>query len=349
MELEALRERARDKGRQLSAAPNDGIDAFQADALAFFSRVPEPPLYRRREDPTRGVASGLVDEGTLLLARSWRLGTQLKPFTAALEAHLVALSLMSEGRVEAAEPAWHDALALERTATAPLRLWSRTDDAPPPVFDEKTRRSRFDPRPDAQVEAKLACPACRKVSQFSLSPRVASHRLQCTHCASRFMAYVGELRELDVQSLGRNRRRYRFRIEELSGLATRVEFDDATIAELSASRRDLLAFLYYPETYLRGVLNLNTSRVLWVTSPGACFVATVAFGPDAPELDVLRGFRDDVLAERAWGRRFIEWYYREGPVLAHAVSQRPLVRSATRLGLRAVTAAIARARSAQGE
>ncbi len=337
MDLEALRRRARERGQQLSALPNDGIDAFQSDALAFFSRVPEPPLYRRRDDPTRAQATTLVDEGLLLLARSWRLGSEVRAFTAALEAHLVAVSLMSEGRVEHAEPAWHDALAAERVATAPLRLWSRTDDQRPEVFENKTGRSRFDPRPDAQVEAKLACPACRKVSQFALSPRVASHRLTCTHCASPFVAYVAELRELEIQSLGRQRRRYRFRLEELSGLAMRVEFDDAAQAELGASRRDLLAFLYYPETYLRGVLNLNTSRVLWVSSPGACFVATVAFGEGAPELDTLRAFRDDVLSRHAAGLRFIAWYYREGPALAAWVSKRPRLKAATRSALKLLT------------
>lgn len=337
MDLEALRNRAKEKERQLAAMPNDGIDAFQADVLAFFSRVPEPPLYRRRDDPTRAQATALVGEGEVLLARSWRLGAQVKDFTHAIEGHLVALSLMSEGRVEQAEPAWHDALTRERVATAPLRLWSRTDAQRRAVFEEATRTSRFDPHPEAQVETKLACPSCRKVGQFSLSPRVASHRLACAFCSSRFTAYVAELRELEVQSLGRNRRRYRFRVEELSGIATRVEFDDAGPAELGASRRDLLAFLYFPETYLRGVLNLNTSRVLWVTTPGACFVATVAFGEGAPELDVLRGFRDEVLARHAAGRRFIDWYYRDGPALAEFVSARPLLRRATRLVLSGIT------------
>lgn len=337
MDLEALRSRARDREKQLASLPNDGIDAFQADVLAFFSRVPEPPLYRRRDDPTRNQSTLLVGEGEVLLARSWRLGSQVKDFTLAIEGHLVALSLMSEGRVEQAEPAWHEALIRERAATAPLRLWSRTDEKRPVVFDERTRHSRFDPHPEAQVETKLACPSCRKVSQFSLTPRVASHRLVCTHCQTHFVGYVAELRELEVQSLGRNRRRYRFRVEELSGLATRVEFDDAGPAELGASRRDLLAFLYFPETYLRGVLNLNTSRVLWVTAPGACFVATVAFGEDAPELDVLRAFRDDVLEKSAPGRAFVDWYYREGPALAQFVSKRPLLKRGTRLVLAGIT------------
>jgi hypothetical protein len=336
VELEELRARAKERLRQLAAQPNDGLDAFQKDVLAFFARVPEPPLYRRRDDPTRAVATALLDEAELLLARSWRLGAEVGDFTHAIEGHFVALALMSQGKVELAEPAWHDALARERTATAPLRLWTRTDEQRPTVFDAGTGRSRFDPRPEAQVEAKLVCPACRKVSQFSLSPRVASHRLQCTHCVREFIAYVAELRVLEVQPLGRNRRRYRFRVEELSGLQTVVEFDDATQGELGAVRRDLLAFLYTTTHELRGVLNLNSSRVLWVSPPGACFVATVAFGEGAPELDALRGFRDRVLTRSGAGRAFIEWYYREGPALAREVQARPRLRALTRGALKAV-------------
>lgn len=337
MELEELRQRARERLRQLSAQRNDGLDAFQRDALAFFARVPEPPLYRRRDDPVRKQASELLEEGETLLARSWRLGSEVSAFTPAVEHHLVALSLMAEGRVEAAEPAWHHALDLERKATAPLRLWSRTDEERPTVFEPDTRRSRFDPRPEAQVEARIACPGCHKVSQHSLSPRVATHRLSCAHCHAQFIAYIAELRALEIQPLGRNRRRYLFRVDELSGLATRIEFDDGSSGELNASRRDLLAFLYLPETILRGVLNLNSSRVLWVNTPGPCFVATVAFGEGAPELDTLRAFRDRVLVRSRPGRAFIGWYYREGPALAAMVAKRPAMKRVTRSALRMIT------------
>lgn len=340
--MEDLRARAREVLRTLSGQRSDGVDAFHRDALAFFARVPEPPLYRRRDDPTRPLASALLEEGQTLLARSWRLGVEVAAFTQALEQHLLALSLMAEGRVEAAEPAWHEALEAERKATAPLRLWSRSDEGRPPVFDAASRRSRFDPRPEAQVEARMPCPRCRKVSQYSLSPRVASHQLVCVHCAAPFVAFVAELRALELQPLGRNRRRYTFRVEELSGLAMKVEFDDATVGELGAVRRDLLAFLYEPETVLRGVLNLNSSRVLWVSHPGGCFVATVAFGEGAPELTTLRAFRDRVLLRSGPGRAFVGWYYREGPALARMVGRRPWLQAATRAVLRRVTRQVER-------
>lgn len=334
MELEEFRARAKGRLAKLSAQPNDGLDAFQRDALAFFARVPEPPLYRRRDDPTRALAGELLTEAEMLLARAWRLGDEVKQFPQAIEAHSLALALLAEGKVEAAEPLWHAALAQERSATAPLRLWSRTDEKRAEVFDAESRRSRFDPRPEAQVEAKLACPSCRKVSAFSLSPRVATHSLECVKCSSAFVAYVAELRSLEVTHLAKSRRRYHFSVEELTGLQARVEFDDSNTGELSASRRDLLAFLYDTSTALRGVLNLNTSRVLWVSAPGPCFVATVAFGEGAPELHALRGFRDRVLLRSRAGRVFTETYYRVGPVMAGAVARSSVLSGLTRATLR---------------
>lgn len=47
-------------------------------------------------------------------------------------------------------------------------------------------------------------------------------------------------------------------------------------------------------------------------TPSKCFVATVCFGQDAVETRSLRLWRDAYLAERAWGRKFIVWYYTNG-------------------------------------
>jgi CheY-like chemotaxis protein len=81
------------------------------------------------------------------------------------------------------------------------------------------------------------------------------------------------------------------------------------------------------------VLNLDTSRVLWLPSPGPCFVATVAFGEGAWQLGVLRAFRDQRLLPNAPGRQLVASYYRHGPALARWVSVRPVVRAGTRKAL----------------
>ena len=335
MALDELKARARERLQALEASPHDGVETFQRDALAFFARVPEPPLYRRRDDPARRQAEALLPEAEALLARSWRLGAAVQAFSVAIEAHAAALDAVAAGRVEHAETAWQDALVHERAATVALRLWKRSDEGPRPIYDAESGTSRYDPRPEASVEATLVCPRCRKVNRFQLSSRVASHVIGCPACKQPFTAYVGELRALELEPLGKHRRRYRFRVDDLSGLSTRIEFEDATPGELAAARRDLLAFLYVGDE-LRGVLNLQSSKLLWITSRGPCFVATVAFGEGSAELEALRRFRDRVLRPRPAGRVFIGWYYRHGPALAGQVLQRPALRKVVRQGLRAV-------------
>ena len=48
-----------------------------------------------------------------------------------------------------------------------------------------------------------------------------------------------------------------------------------------------------------------------------CFVATACYGDiNAPEVNALREWRDDILANHIFGRVFIRLYYRHGPYLA---------------------------------
>jgi hypothetical protein len=186
---------------------------------------------------------------------------------------------------------------------------------------------------------KLPCPSCRKLSEVTIAGRVAQHPVTCQHCKAQFMAYVGEVRSVEVQKRGA-RMHYTFRLTELGGAHTRLEVEDASVDALPVVRLDLLAFLYLPASTLRGVLNLSSSRVLWVTSGGPCFVATVAFGDGAAELDVLRRFRDRVLARSAPGRGFIQGYYAVGPALAAQVSKRRWLKLVTTKTLRVIVRAL---------
>ncbi|HET6489254.1 MAG TPA: fibronectin type III domain-containing protein [Syntrophales bacterium] len=68
---------------------------------------------------------------------------------------------------------------------------------------------------------------------------------------------------------------------------------------------------------------------------GACFIATAAFGNyRAPEVILLRQFRDRFLLTNAPGRLFVDVYYRLSPSLADFISQYDSLRSATRLALK---------------
>jgi hypothetical protein len=67
-------------------------------------------------------------------------------------------------------------------------------------------------------------------------------------------------------------------------------------------------------------------------NPGRmCFIATAAYGtPMAPEIDVLRTWRDESLIKTMPGRLFINVYYTVSPPIARGISKSEPMRAATR-------------------
>lgn len=71
-----------------------------------------------------------------------------------------------------------------------------------------------------------------------------------------------------------------------------------------------------------------------------CFIATAAYGsPMAPQLDILRTFRDQFLKTNALGRWLVKKYYIYGPKWAKKIKQRDSVRAAVRTALSPVVSA----------
>jgi hypothetical protein len=67
---------------------------------------------------------------------------------------------------------------------------------------------------------------------------------------------------------------------------------------------------------------------------GGCFIATAAFGsPLAGQIEILRQFRDKYLLTYAPGQKFVAWYYRNGPVAASWIKDKPLAKATVRVAL----------------
>ncbi len=65
-----------------------------------------------------------------------------------------------------------------------------------------------------------------------------------------------------------------------------------------------------------------------------CFIATEAFGsPLAGQVEILRQFRDRYLLTTRLGRKFVAWYYRNGPIAADFIKDKPLAKAAVRVAL----------------
>jgi len=74
----------------------------------------------------------------------------------------------------------------------------------------------------------------------------------------------------------------------------------------------------------------------------ACFIATAAYGSILdPHVDALRRFRDKYLLTHSWGRKFVSFYYRHSPPMAHYIAQRPWARASARALLTPLVLAVA--------
>jgi hypothetical protein len=67
---------------------------------------------------------------------------------------------------------------------------------------------------------------------------------------------------------------------------------------------------------------------------GGCFIATVCFGsPLAKQIQILREFRDKYLIKTEIGRKFIRWYYKNGPIMAKFILRHPFLKLPVRIVL----------------
>jgi len=83
--------------------------------------------------------------------------------------------------------------------------------------------------------------------------------------------------------------------------------------------------------------NVSLSVTASVISP-RCMIATAVFGTSlAPEVQLLRAFRDDLVMSSFAGKEFMKvfnlWYYSFSPLVATFIADRPIARQATQIAL----------------
>jgi hypothetical protein len=71
-----------------------------------------------------------------------------------------------------------------------------------------------------------------------------------------------------------------------------------------------------------------------VEKGGICFIATAAYGtPMAPQIQVLRDFRDEYLLTSPLGKGLVDFYYRVSPPIAEFITEHPSLKPIVRVGL----------------
>jgi hypothetical protein len=75
-------------------------------------------------------------------------------------------------------------------------------------------------------------------------------------------------------------------------------------------------------------------EVVGLLDDKSCFIATAAFGSQmAPQVEMLRKFRNQILLPTSWGRKFVSTYYRLSPPVAEFISQHEFLRAGVRFTL----------------
>ena len=83
--------------------------------------------------------------------------------------------------------------------------------------------------------------------------------------------------------------------------------------------------LHYKERRKRSIESTKSSE-------GRCFIASAAYGtPFAPEINVLRKWKDEGLTTNKSGRLFVKFYYNISPPVAKFISKSTFLKKGVRL------------------
>lgn len=89
---------------------------------------------------------------------------------------------------------------------------------------------------------------------------------------------------------------------------------------------------YYAQSRTNYSSNYSSSRSS--SSSDGCYIATMCYGDyDHPQVLVLRDFRDTVLRQYEWGRKFIGFYYKHSPIWVEHLKDKKLINNIIRKSL----------------
>ena len=146
----------------------------------------------------------------------------------------------------------------------------------------------------SEVEAvRLVCPKCENQDLFQA--RLSStEEFICPNCKTQFISRIVRIRSKKSRGLKKEgKRSFSIRVTNFVGTEDLIEFENASYDDFEFKAKDVAAFSYLNQK-LRVIQNMTINRYMKISRP-SCFVATLVYGPDSPEVRLLRQWRDDKL------------------------------------------------------
>tara|TARA_B110001454_G_scaffold219200_1_gene251832 strand:+ start:56644 stop:58059 length:1416 start_codon:yes stop_codon:yes gene_type:complete len=133
---------------------------------------------------------------------------------------------------------------------------------------------------------------------------------------------------------------------KIEGLENGTADSSKTYCFLPALKDATGTYLYFLDFQANGITTdqfnnmcASPSEVVGILSDKDCFIATVAFGSrNHMFLDILREFRNKYLHPFSWGKKFIKFYYANGPGWAKRISENTLAKAVVKVTLLPVIA-----------
>lgn len=160
---------------------------------------------------------------------------------------------------------------------------------------------------------RLVCPKCEHQNLFK-TQLTSADEFVCPNCRMQFISRIVKIRSKKSRGSKReNKRNFSIRVKDFSGTEDFIEFDNASYDDFEFKANDIAAFSYL-NNKLRIVQNLTLNRYMKI-SRSWCFIATLVYGLESPEVRLLRQWRDDKLLETKTFSKLVTLYYRISPWL----------------------------------
>lgn len=119
--------------------------------------------------------------------------------------------------------------------------------------------------------------------------------------------------------------------DNIEGVSYRDQFDNnaSKVVFLNADYEvTIRARLETAAAKLKSIDPTYSTPLAVAKKADSCFVVTATMGDfNHPNVTLLRRFRDEWILKRASGKRFVSWYYRHGPSIAHTISKSKALRT----------------------